>query len=129
MATPQPFPMFDAAGDRADESDHVDSGAIIAWDKVDGTGSGSVQMLGIRTVVLCLVMCMGRLVTDGECHSLPKLWKLTDLWCRPPAFDAQAFEPISRHDITLHFARRERTADDSRQVSGSPSSAAVPRKG
>lgn len=58
--------MFDAAGDRVDESDQVDSGAIIAWDKVDGTGSGNVQMLGIRTVILCLVMCMGRLVTDGE---------------------------------------------------------------
>lgn len=66
MATPQPLPMFDDAGERVDEDAYVDSGAIVAWDKADGTGSGNVEMLGIRTVILCLVMCMGRLVTDGK---------------------------------------------------------------
>ena len=67
MAIPQPLSMFDDEGNQiqVSEDDHVDSGAIIAWDKVDGTGSGNIQMMGIRTVILCLVMCMGRLVTDG----------------------------------------------------------------
>lgn len=58
--------MFDEEGERRDEDDYVDSGALIPWDKADGTGSGSVQMMGIRTVILCLVMCSGRTISDGE---------------------------------------------------------------
>jgi hypothetical protein len=48
------------------EDDHVDSGALIPWDKADGTAAGSIELLGIRTVIMCLVMCNGRVIADGE---------------------------------------------------------------
>jgi len=64
MATPLPLNIpADERGDRDD--DYVDSGALLPLDKADGTQSGSIQLLGIRTVILSLVMCMGRVIADG----------------------------------------------------------------
>jgi len=70
MATPLPLNIpADERGDRDD--DYVDSGALLPLDKADGTQSGSIQLLGIRTVILSLVMCMGRVIADGTSF-LPK---------------------------------------------------------
>jgi hypothetical protein len=48
------------------DDDHVDTGALIPFDKADGSATGSIQLLGVRTVILCLVLCMGRVIADGE---------------------------------------------------------------
>lgn len=49
-----------------------DSGALLDWERNDGTQSGHIALQGIRTVILCLVMCSGRVISDGElfwyCH-------------------------------------------------------------
>lgn len=66
LSVPQPLPLFDVDGERADDDGYVDSGAIVPWDKADGSSSGSIQMLGIRTVILCLLLCAGRVIDDGE---------------------------------------------------------------
>lgn len=64
MAKPRPFPLFDPDEER-DPDIPEDSGAMINWDKGDGTASGHVALTGIRTVILCLIMCMGRVIADG----------------------------------------------------------------
>ena len=69
MANPNPLPMFGADGDDAANNDDAvpaDSGALIRWEKAEGTASGNLGLLGVRTVVLCLVLCMGRVIQDGE---------------------------------------------------------------
>ena len=66
MANPNPLPLLDARGDGTmDDDERADSGALIRWEKADGTASGNVGLLGVRTVILCLVMCMGRVIQDG----------------------------------------------------------------
>lgn len=66
LAIPQALPLFDEDEGRPGVSDDVDSGAVIPWDKADGTASGNVQMMGVRMIILCLVMCSGRVISDGE---------------------------------------------------------------
>lgn len=68
MAAARPLPLFDDppnAQGYGDANDHVDSGALIPWEKADGTAAGHVALLGIRTIILCLVMCTGRVISDG----------------------------------------------------------------
>ncbi|KAK8844165.1 hypothetical protein IAR55_006959 [Kwoniella newhampshirensis] len=65
MSNPAPFPM----GVQEDD-DPEDSGALINWEKGDGTSSGHVGLLGVRTVILSIVMCLGRVVTDDHLHAL-----------------------------------------------------------
>ena len=74
MSEPRPLPRD--PDDRDDEETIPDSGALTRWEKSDGTGSGNVALLGIRTLVLSLVMCMGRVISDGECFSLRDISKL-----------------------------------------------------
>lgn len=65
MATPLPLNIpADERGNNDD--DYVESGALLPLDKADGTPSGSIQLLGVRTVILSLVMCMGRVIADGK---------------------------------------------------------------
>ncbi len=68
MANPKTLPMFDVNGDQAEDDDDepADSGALIRWEKADGTASGNVGLLGVRTVILCLVLCLGRVIQDGK---------------------------------------------------------------
>ena len=68
MANPLPLPMFDASGNAStqDTDEPTDSGALIRWEKADGTASGNLGLLGVRTVVLCLMMCLGRVIQDGK---------------------------------------------------------------
>lgn len=64
MAIPRPLNIpNDEAND--DDDGHVDSGALVPMDKADGTTSGSIQLLGVRTVILSLIMCVGRVIGDG----------------------------------------------------------------
>lgn len=68
MATPRPLPFPQGGGD---DEEHLaelekDSGSLIRWEKGDGTPSGAIGMLGVRTVILCLVLCLGRSANDGE---------------------------------------------------------------
>ncbi|WVQ81365.1 hypothetical protein IAT38_003488 [Cryptococcus sp. DSM 104549] len=50
--------------------DIEDSGALIRWEKGDGTMSGHVGLLGIRTMILSIIMCHNRNVTDDHLHAL-----------------------------------------------------------
>jgi hypothetical protein len=97
MAAPRALNIPNDESSR-DDDDYVDSGALIPLDKADGTTSGSIQLLGVRTVILSLIMCMGRVIADGKSRvSLV-------LTSRPPPFPAQATQPISRYSPTVHLA-------------------------
>ncbi|OCF79047.1 hypothetical protein I204_00991 [Kwoniella mangroviensis CBS 8886] len=53
-----------------DEDEAVkDSGALMQWEKGDGTSSGHIALLGIRTVILAIIMTMGRVVSDDLLHA------------------------------------------------------------
>ena len=72
MSDPRPLPHLELAEDEMKEDeDHPDSGALIRWEKGDGGPSGHVALLGIRTIILCLVLCMGRMIQDGESEWSP----------------------------------------------------------
>jgi hypothetical protein len=68
LAVPAPLPIFEDGNDSLlnDEAytkeNEKDSGALIPWEKAD-PGS-SIELLGIRTVVLCLILTMGRSADD-----------------------------------------------------------------
>ena len=67
MSTERPLRHLDLAEDEWQEDpDAPDSGALLRWEKSDGTESGHVAMLGIRTIILSLVLCSGRVIQDGE---------------------------------------------------------------
>jgi hypothetical protein len=65
MSVPTPIPRS-ADDEPAGDPGQPDSGALIRWEKADGGPSGSIGLLGIRTVILCLVLCTDRSITDGE---------------------------------------------------------------
>ncbi|OXC60434.1 hypothetical protein C358_04148 [Cryptococcus neoformans MW-RSA852] len=65
MAEPAPLPhgiQF--------EGDDDDSGALLQWDKGDGGIIGHVGLLGIRTLILSLVLCHNRIISDDHLHAL-----------------------------------------------------------
>lgn len=68
MNRPAPLPYFE--DDRADPNIVVDSendaGALLRWDKADPTPAGHVALLGIRTVILCLILAQGRMIEERE---------------------------------------------------------------
>lgn len=71
MSDPKALPMLNSAGERlvdptADGEEAEDSGALLRWEKGDGTASGHVALLGIRTVILCLVLANERVIQDGK---------------------------------------------------------------
>lgn len=72
MSEPNPLPLFQPDEDERDHPSYddgdgpADSGALINWEKGDGTGTGHVAMMGVRTLILCLVLCAGRVIQDGE---------------------------------------------------------------
>lgn len=65
MANPVSLPIGDRMSAAEQEAREADSGALLQWEKADGTASGSVALLGIRTVILCLVLCLGRVTEDS----------------------------------------------------------------
>jgi hypothetical protein len=72
MSKPNPLPLFQPDEDERDHPSYddgdgpADSGALINWEKGDGTGTGHVAMMGVRTLILCLVLCAGRVIQDGQ---------------------------------------------------------------
>lgn len=68
MANPVPLPVGDNLTDEEVKEREADSGALLRWEKGDGTASGSIALLGVRTVILCLVLCLGRVVQDSACR-------------------------------------------------------------
>ncbi|KGB75826.2 hypothetical protein CNBG_1664 [Cryptococcus deuterogattii R265] len=65
MAEPAPLPYGIQA-----EGDDDDSGALLQWDKGDGGIIGHVGLLGIRTLILSLVLCHNRIISDDHLHAL-----------------------------------------------------------
>ncbi|RXK35162.1 hypothetical protein M231_07574 [Tremella mesenterica] len=68
MSIPDPLPLRD--DDERVENEKPDSGALLRWEKAAGTVSAHPALLGVRTVVLCLVLCLGRVVGDDHLHAL-----------------------------------------------------------
>lgn len=66
MSHPRPLPAFNAAARPVNQDGPQDSGALLNWEKGDGAGSGHIALLGIRTIILSLVMVMGRVIEDGK---------------------------------------------------------------
>jgi len=87
MSHPQPLPHLEVAEDEMkQDEDDPDSGALIRWEKADGGASGHVALMGIRTVILCLVLCLGRMVQDGmlRCYHVDPHITLFRLTASPP---------------------------------------------
>jgi hypothetical protein len=94
MATPRPLPFPQGGGD---DEEHLaelekDSGSLIRWEKGDGTPSGAIGMLGVRTVILCLVLCLGRSANDGELIKV--IGRANN---RPTARSSPPSQPHTRH--------------------------------
>ncbi|ORY24201.1 MAGE family-domain-containing protein [Naematelia encephala] len=68
MSQPRPLPMLSTPNGSDDQPE--DSGALIQWEKGDGTPSGHVALMGIRAVILSLVLCYGRSIDDDILHAL-----------------------------------------------------------
>ncbi|WVQ93061.1 hypothetical protein IAU59_000125 [Kwoniella sp. CBS 9459] len=67
MSNPAALPLGAEAEDAADGEE--DSGALIRWEKGDGTSSGHIALLGIRTIILAVVMTLGRVTSDDQLHA------------------------------------------------------------
>ncbi|OCF35722.1 hypothetical protein I316_02777 [Kwoniella heveanensis BCC8398] len=65
MSYPAPLPV----GAEAQEEEGEDSGALIQWEKGDGTSSGHIALLGIRTIILAVIMTLGRVASDDQLHA------------------------------------------------------------
>lgn len=95
--------MFDADGNHLQGDDEdADPGSIIDWRTGDASGSGSVEMLGIRTVILCLVMVFGRVISDGQLLPREPLAQLTS--SRQLARLPLTSESLSGYSSTLQLA-------------------------
>lgn len=67
MNDPRPLPHIEYEPDEyREDDDRPDSGALLRWEKGDATNSGHIALMGIRTVILSLVLCSGRVIQDGE---------------------------------------------------------------
>lgn len=73
MNEPRAMPGFPIENDEyKEDGDTPGSGALLRWEKGDG-GIGHVALLGVRTVILSLILCSGRMIQDGKFFSLPPL--------------------------------------------------------
>lgn len=68
MTKPNPLPMPE--DEAATEAAQADSGAVLQWEKADASQTGALGLLGIRTVILCIILSLGRSVPDDQLHSL-----------------------------------------------------------
>lgn len=97
MADPRPLPM--PSGAAAEDEAHLDalekdSGALIRWEKADGTAAGGIGMLGVRTVILCLILCLGRSAHDDQLHALLRRLELSRDTLLPFVSEDGKEEPI-----------------------------------
>ncbi|BEI85820.1 hypothetical protein CcaverHIS002_0601070 [Cutaneotrichosporon cavernicola] len=71
MNRPAPLPSFE--GDRGNANAVADSesdaGALLRWDKADPTPAGHIALLGIRTVILCLILAQGRVIEERALYA------------------------------------------------------------
>lgn len=68
MTRPAPLPMPE--DESAAEVATQDSGAVLQWENADASQTGALGLLGIRTVILCIILSLGRSVPDDQLHSL-----------------------------------------------------------
>ncbi|EJT51880.1 hypothetical protein A1Q1_06877 [Trichosporon asahii var. asahii CBS 2479] len=68
MTKPNPLPLPE--DEAAAEAAQADSGAVLQWEKADASQTGALGLLGIRTVILCIILSLGRSVPDDQLHSL-----------------------------------------------------------
>ncbi|ODN97304.1 hypothetical protein L198_03867 [Cryptococcus wingfieldii CBS 7118] len=68
MNNPRPLPQ--ETQDQVEEAE--DSGALLPWDKADGGVIGHVGLMGLRTLILSLIMGLGRATSDDNLHALLK---------------------------------------------------------
>lgn len=68
MTRPNPLPQPESESAAAIAAQ--DSGAVLQWEKADASQTGSLGLLGIRTVILCIILSLGRSVPDDQLHSL-----------------------------------------------------------
>ena len=94
MADPRPLlvPLDD---DEEEVDGPVDPGTLLRWDKGDGTPSGSLGLLGVRTIILCLIMTLGRVIADGEWKCAPGACCEELILVRPFTFPRQATKYLS----------------------------------
>ncbi len=71
MSTPSSLSLLNGhplnEGNIYEPEDTVDSGALLRLEKADGSSTGGMGLLGVKTVILCLMLCLGRVVKDGMC--------------------------------------------------------------
>jgi hypothetical protein len=138
MSDPRPLPHLQLADDEIQEDeDHPDSGALLRWEKGDGGPSGHVALLGIRTIILCLVLCMGRVIQDGKSaivliiptYSLgPPSPLVITTDSRPPPLPPSPPQPRAEHPLTLQYSRYQRTHDNTGQIPRCSRQTELPRE-
>ncbi|WOO78544.1 uncharacterized protein LOC62_02G002091 [Vanrija pseudolonga] len=77
MSNPEPLPLPDEVDEQQTAELQEDSGALLRWDKGDGTGVGHVGLLGVRTVILALILVRNRKIEDNELHAYLRRLNLT----------------------------------------------------
>ncbi|TXT09121.1 hypothetical protein VHUM_02595 [Vanrija humicola] len=94
MANPEPLPLpNDVEADPTELQN--DSGALLRWDKGDGTGVGHVALLGVRTVILALILCQDRSIEDSRLHSFLRRLNLTRDTVLPWASEDSKEPPVT----------------------------------
>lgn len=67
MSNPQSLPRNeDEDALEGDTPDEGDSGALLRLEKGDGTASGNIGLMGIRSIIMCIILAYGRVIMDGE---------------------------------------------------------------
>lgn len=68
MNRPAPLPYLEE--DRLDANivadSETDGGALLRWDKADPTPAGHIALVGVRSVILCLILAHGRVIEERE---------------------------------------------------------------
>lgn len=131
LSVPNPLPITandQLSGDEDEgEARLNDSGAILNWDKGDGTPSGVVGLIGICWMILAVILVSGRSCIDGE--SVRQVL----LTSSGPSQSSQAVWPRQGDCPPVQVPGRHRAAVPSethcRQISRYPRQARLSRKG
>ena len=73
LATPQDLPEL-TGPTTADGAMSADSGAPLRWEASDASAIGAQQLVGLRTIILCLILANGRQISGGmfSIHAFPR---------------------------------------------------------
>ncbi|GMK56100.1 hypothetical protein CspeluHIS016_0211560 [Cutaneotrichosporon spelunceum] len=71
MNRPAPLPHFENEGGNSNavSDNQNDAGALLRWEKADPTPAGHIALLGIRTVILCLILAQGRVIEERALYA------------------------------------------------------------